>query len=250
MSLAPFGLHRASSSGFASGHDEIAAALGSEILSGARPPGSRMPSAGELYERFGVSRVLMREVVKTLAAKGMVASKSRVGTLVLQSTHWNMFDADVLRWRVNLGLDEGFRQHLVQIRRAVEPAAAALAASNRSDDQIADLRAALDAMTEANGDRRRFAEADLDFHIAVSAASGNPLFRSIAGVIETALGASFTLSSPVDPTGVSEIVSRHTAIVDAIEAGDRERAAEAMIHVIDAGFERSNPSGRAKRNDS
>ena len=238
---------RGSLAGFASGHDELASILGSEILSGSRAPGSRMPSAGELHDRFGVSRVLMREVIKTLAAKGMVASKSRSGTRVLDPSRWNWFDPDVLRWRVELGLDSAFLLHLAQIRRAVEPAASALAAANRGEQDLLDLRAALHAMVLANGDRRLFAQADLDFHIAVSAASGNPLFRSLAGVVETALSASFARSSPADSEGVAEIVSRHAAIVDAIEARDSERAAAAMVAVIEAGLERLLPPDEASK---
>ena len=249
MNVAQLRLHTAPGSGFASGHDDIAAILGSEILSGARQPGSRMPSAAELFERFGVSRVVMREVIKTLAAKGMVASKSRVGTLVLDPSRWNWFDPDVLRWRVSLGLDDTFRSHLVQIRRAMEPAAAALAARHRKESDIAELRAALDEMRQAGGDRHRFVAADLRFHIAVSAASSNPLFRSLAGVIETALSAAFALSSPADPAGVAEIASRHAAIVDAIEARNGEQAAAAMLHVIDAGHERSQGPTAVKESE-
>jgi DNA-binding FadR family transcriptional regulator len=221
-----------------SGHDEIAAILGAEILSGARPPGARMPTVAEMFERFGISRVLMREVIKTLTAKGMVASKSRVGTHVLDPSHWNWFDSDVLAWRVRLGLDAAFLAQLAEMRRAVEPAGAALAAKQHAPEHIADMRAALAAMAAAGNDRRGFAEADLDFHIAVSAASGNPLFRAFAGVVETALAASFTISFPADPQGVAENVARHRAIADAIAAGDAQAAAQAMLTVIDEGLAR------------
>jgi DNA-binding FadR family transcriptional regulator len=220
------------------GHDEIAAILGSEILSGARAPGSRMPTTAEMFERFGVSRVLMREVVKTLTAKGMVASKSRVGTHVLDSSHWNWFDSDVLGWRVRLGLDAGFLAQLADMRRAVEPAGAALAARHRAPEHVAQIWAALDAMGAAGNDRRAFAEADLDFHIAVASASGNPLFRAFAGVVETALAASFTISSPADSQTASDNVARHRAIADAIEAGNGPAAHQAMLTVIDEGLAR------------
>lgn len=226
------------------GHDEIAAILGSEILSGARPPGSRMPTLLEMFERFGVSRVLMREVIKTLTAKGMVASKSRVGTHVLDPSHWNWFDPDVLGWRVRLGLDAGFLAQLADMRRAVEPAGAALAARNRTPGHVADMRAAIEAMAAAGSDRRGFAEADLDFHIAVAAASGNPLFRAFAGVVETALAASFTISSPADPEAATENVARHRAIADAIAAGDADAARHAMLTVIDEGLARVSEERR------
>lgn len=222
----------------ATGHDEIAAILGSEILSGARAPGSRLPSAAELYERFGVSRVVLREVTKTLAAKGMIATKSRVGTQVLPSEHWNWFDPDVLAWRVRLGFDAAFVDQLAEMRRAVEPAGAALAAEHRTAEHIAGMRAALAAMAEAGSDRRAFAEADLDFHIAVAAASGNPLFRAFAGVVETALAGYFTISTPIQGAAVAANIARHAAIADAIEIGNAQAAARAMLSVIDEGLDR------------
>jgi|GraSoiStandDraft_4_1057263.scaffolds.fasta_scaffold294362_1 DNA-binding FadR family transcriptional regulator len=220
------------------GHDEIVAILGSEILSGARPPGSRIPSAAELYERFGVSRMLLREVTKTLAAKGMITAKTRVGTTVLPSEYWNWFDPDVLSWRVQLGLDPDLFGHLAEMRGGVEPVAAALAARRRTSAHIAQMRDALVRMASAGTDRRAFADADLRFHIAVAVASGNPLFRSFANVIETALGASLSLSAPIQLPEIDKIVGRHAAIADAIEAGDAAAAQRAMVSVIDDGLDR------------
>src|SRR4051794_13850112 len=188
------------------GHDEIVAILGSEILSGARPPGSRIPSAAELYERFGVSRMLLREVTKTLAAKGMITAKSRVGTTVLPSEYWNWFDPDLLSWRIRLGFDADFFGHLAEMRRGVEPTAAALAARRRAAAHIEEMRDALTCMAQAGTDRRTFADADLKFHIAVASASGNPLVRSFANVVETALAASFSLSAPIQHAEMEKIV--------------------------------------------
>ena len=220
------------------GHDEIVATLGAEILSGSLAPGSRIPTAEELQERFGASRVLMREVTKTLVAKGLVTAKSRVGTHVLAPEYWNWFDPDVLAWRVRLGLDREFFVHLGQLRLAVEPAAAAAAAKHRTDDDIAAMRKALSEMAEAGGDRRRFSAADLQFHIAVAAGSGNPLFRSFTAVVETALGAYLTLSAPPDAAILGASVRDHTRIADAIEDRDAARAAQEMQAVIDLGFSR------------
>ena len=219
------------------GHDEIATILGAEILSGSRRPGSRMPTAEELQERFGASRVLMREVTKTLVAKGMVTAKSRVGTHVLSPEYWNWFDPDVLAWRVRLGLDRQLFEHLGQLRRAVEPAAASAAAKHRTTADIAAMRDALEAMASAS-DQRAFSAGDLQFHIAVAAASGNPLFRSFTSVVETALGAYLSLSTPVDYAVMAVSAKQHARIADAIEAGDPDAAATAMLEVIDIGLGR------------
>src|SRR3546814_9529203 len=69
-----------------------------------------------------------------------VCSSDLVGTTVLDSSHWNFFDADVLSWKVSQGFDAHFRHDLTQVRLALEPAAAAEAAERRSDEDVADLR--------------------------------------------------------------------------------------------------------------
>src|SRR5262249_4340855 len=114
-----------------SSHDHIAEILGTEILQGIHAPGRNMPPEAELIERFQVSRTVLREVMKTLAAKGFVASKTRIGTRVLDPGNWNYFDADVLAWRVRIGLDDEFRLSLTEVRQAIEAVAAGLRARPR-----------------------------------------------------------------------------------------------------------------------
>jgi DNA-binding FadR family transcriptional regulator len=241
--LSRLALERAKSS-----HDQIAATLGTELLKGVHAPGANMPAEAELIERFRISRTVMREVMKTLAAKGFVISKTKVGTRVRDPVHWNYFDADVLAWRVRLGLDDEFMKSLTEVRRALEPAAAALAARRRSPTDIAHLRECVRRMARIDHTRQSFAEADLDFHLAIGSASGNPLMRSLASVIETALVASFAHSSPVDDAQDHEAtVNGHAAIVDAIESGEEQAAFEAILNVIDIGVNRIDVSRRKQR---
>ena len=222
-----------------SSHQQIARALGSEILAGVYPPGTTLPNETALLSRFHISRTVLREVIKTLTAKGLVVAKTRIGTRVVDPAHWNFFDAEVLSWKVGLGMDHAFRQSLVEVRRSIEPAAAALAAQRRTPEDLAALRACIAAMANPAHSRESFAEADRDFHLRVGAASGNPLMRSLAGVIETALIASFSLSSPTDaPDLQAGAVEAHKAIVDAIENRDAKGAELAMLAVIDVGHER------------
>jgi DNA-binding FadR family transcriptional regulator len=231
-----------------SSHDQVAATLGTEILKGIYPAGSNMPGESTLMDRFHVSRTVLREVMKTLAAKGFVVSKTRVGTRVRDPIHWNFFDADVLAWRVRIGLDDDFLASLTEVRRALEPAAAALAARRRSDADIVRLREHMIQMGRAAHTRQSFAECDLDFHLAIGVASGNPLMRSVASVIEAALVASFAHSSPVDDADDHErTVNAHAVIVDAIESRDEPAAAQAMLAVIDIGVERISSRKRLKR---
>jgi DNA-binding FadR family transcriptional regulator len=127
----------------------------------------------------------------------------------------------------------------VEIRRAVEPRAAALAAERATTEDIHELRVCIAKMRAEGHNSRSFAEADRDFHLAVGAASKNPLMRSMAAVIEVALIASFSLSSPVDRREQEvSTTDAHESIVDAIAAHDADAAAKAMMAVIDMGDER------------
>jgi DNA-binding FadR family transcriptional regulator len=222
-----------------SAHDRIVSVLGSEILKGTHRPGGNLPAESALIARFGVSRTVMREVTKTLAAKGLVISKTRIGTRVRDPVEWNLFDADVLAWRVRIGLDSDFVGSLTEIRRAVEPAAAALAAQRRSRADVVRLKQLIGDMALSGHSRKSFAAVDLALHLQVGVASGNPLMRSLGSVIEAALLSSFMYSSPVDdPRQHSASVRNHAAIVDAIEARDAQQAAAAMLNVINVGARR------------
>ena len=237
--VASFSRFNRSSENALSSHDQVARALASEILTGTYPPGSKIPGEAEILERFGISRTVLREVLKTLAAKGLVVSKTRVGTKVLEQSQWNFFDSDMLSWKCALGMDDGFRRDLAEIRLAIEAQAAALAAERRTDAQLAALRAAVARMQDETTDSRGFAEADLAFHQLLVACSGNSLMHSISAVIETALVASFTISSPVDDAATHrQVVASHARIVDALERRDARAASDAVAVVIDAGLDR------------
>src|ERR1700733_1920996 len=233
-----------------SSHDQIAAILGTQVLGGGDRPGDNMQQEPDLIRRFQVSRTVMREVMKTLSAKGLVVSKTRIGTRVRDPLHWNYFDVDVLVWRVRIGLDDEFMRSLTEIRRALEPAAAGLAAQRRTATDITHLREYVREMGRSGHSRQSFAEADLDFHLAIAIASGNPLLRSMASVIEAALAAPFSHSSPIDDASDHEVtVNSPAAIFDAIEARDEKAAAAAMLKVIDIGVRRID-STRKKRGAS
>src|SRR5690606_9627406 len=201
-----------------------------------------------LMKRFRVSRTVLREVMKTLSAKGLVVLKTRVGTRVLNSSSWNFFDAELLAWRVEMGLDEEFRRSLNEIRLAVEPAAAALAAQRRDRVHLQQLRDCVRRMGESIGDRDRFAEADLEFHQLIGIASGNPMMRSLAAVIEAALFASFSQNTPVEDAGdLRQTTASHNAVVQAIAARNGARARSAMVRVISIGQARIAKRTRGRK---
>lgn len=220
-------------------HQNVLHRLGLSIVSGEYPENAILPGDVELLARFGVSRTVLREAMKTLSAKGMIHARARVGTRVLERRHWNYFDPDILYWHAETGIDKSFLTHLAEMRMAFEPEAAALAARRRTDTQVAELFSWIAKMDSAQSSGGDFVEADLCFHVAIAEASGNPLMRSMSALIEVALEITFLVSSPIPNTVMhARSVARHRAIAEAIEAQDDDAARVAMRAVIRQGSKR------------
>ena len=209
------------------------------IVGGNHPEKSILPGDAELMERFGVSRTVLREAMKTLSGKGLIQAKARIGTRVRPRSDWNLFDADVLIWHARNGFDADFLTYLGEMRLALEPEAAALAAQRRTPLQLQHLYSWVEKMGADDVSAAEFVRADLNFHLAVAGAAANPFLRSISTLIEVALVAMLTISSPIeDPTEHAQSVSAHRAIADAIARRDADKAREAMRVVIGQGIER------------
>ncbi|MGY2051445.1 FadR/GntR family transcriptional regulator [Methylobacterium sp. JK268] len=220
-------------------HAVVARAIAIDIIAGRYAEGARLPGDAELLDLFGVSRPVLRESVKTLVAKGLLTTRARIGTVVRQRGAWNMFDPDVLAWHLETGIDRRFVADLAEIRLAVEPRAAELAAARRSEADLAAMRDGLARMVREPSGSAGFAEGDLDLHIAVATASGNPFMRAIEGVVDAALRATFRLCAPVREEDRQLTLALHTRIVETIAAHDAPQAAEAMRAVILNGLSRS-----------
>lgn len=221
-------------------HNQLIWTLGVDIVSGRYPEGATLPGDTELQRQHGVSRTVIREALKTLAAKGLIEARTRIGTRVRPRQHWNLFDADVLAWHFEAGADLAFLGSLAEMRLAIEPEAAAHAARRRTDRQAQTLFDWADRMSDPDSTAETFARADLEFHRAVADASGNPFMRSISALVELALMASFTLSSPVaDRAAFERSVAVHRAIATAIHDGDAEGARAAMRQAIEDGYGRT-----------
>ena len=222
-----------------SSHAMVVEALGQAIVAGEIGEGEVLPGDQELMARFGVSRTVLREAMKTLAAKKLVAAKARVGTSVRRREDWNFTDGDVIGWRLRSGADPEFLEHLTEMRLALEPTTAALAARRATAEEILNIYRLAAQMENPSHTRETIARADLDFHLAIARMSRNPFIRSVSSLIEAALAVSFQLSSPaLSPAGISECASNHLRIAHAIAARDEAQAAEAMRRVILTGVER------------
>jgi len=215
--------------------------IGLRVIGGIYSEGEVLPGDADLMQDFKVSRTVLRETMKTLAGKGLLPAKSRIGTRVRPRSEWHLFDPDVLRWHARTGFDAGLIAALSEIRLIVEVEAAALAARRRKPEQLAALYQLADRMAAAHSSRRDFVDADLLLHLEIGRVAGNPFLPALSSLIEVALVAALTRSSPVDEDGgVAMSAAAHRAIVDAIAQGDETAARSAMRNVIDEGIRRAS----------
>ncbi len=212
-------------------HGRVAHEIGRQIVSGAIAEGELLPHEEELAETHDVSRQAVREALKVLAAKGLIAARRRIGTVVAPRRNWNLLDPDVLAWHGPAGVTPDFLSDLIELRFLIEPSAAELAAHRATSQQCARIGAALDKMKRGRHDLRLFDAGDVAFHVAVFAASGNSLIDRMSTIIAPLLQASFGLQNSVT-TSVDDAIDNHEAIYRAIADGDAEAARDAMERVL------------------
>ncbi len=119
-------------------HGRVLDTLGPAITAGEYPPGSVLRT-DELAQHFEVSRSVMREAVRVLESMHLVESRRRVGVTVRPESEWNVYDPQVIRWRLT-GADRARQlRSLTVLRSAIEPVAAGLAARYATAEQCAEL---------------------------------------------------------------------------------------------------------------
>lgn len=213
-------------------HGRIAHEIGGMILRGDLAPGEVLPGEVALGQEFGVSRTVLREAIKVLAAKGMVESKTKIGTRVRERGHWNMLDPDVLSWSLASQDAESYATDVTEMRYILEPAGAALAAERATPQQKRHIRAAYEAMEQAGEDQERSIQHDLRFHQAILEATGNAFLASMGHVIESALAFSFKLSGQARETRTYSL-PLHKVVLERIEKGDARGAQAAMLRLLE-----------------
>ena len=176
-------------------HAKVVEQLGLSIVGGRFGIGEPLPGDTELEAEYGVSRSVLREAMKTLAAKGLVIAKSRVGTRVTDRCHWNLIDEDVLRWHFRTGVTREFIDHLYDVRLVLEPAAAGFAAMRATAEDCEQLRGYANLLGSNDLDWPSQVEADLRFHVLLTIVGGNPFLESMIGFIKASLDGAFTWRS-------------------------------------------------------
>jgi len=204
-------------------------ALGREIVTGGYDR-RRFPTEKELAEQQHVSRSVTREAVKMLSAKGLLAARPPTGTWVQPPSSWNLFDTDVLRWLLERKFSLALLRQFSELRVAIEPAAAALAALAADDQALEAIRAGYTRMVAAEAGEDDSLEADIAFHIAVLNASANPFYMQFRDVVATALQSSIRFTNRFQ--GRTASLPAHHAVLAGIEAKDPGAARDAMTAII------------------
>lgn len=216
--------------------EQIVDAIGRDIVTGKLDPGSALPGEEALLAQYGVSRTVLREALQVLAAKGMIESRQKRGTSVTLPEKWHQLDPSVLGWHSQLSANAPVLLDLMEVRRIVEPAAAALAATRFSKEDKARITSAYAEMANA-ADRRdteTFIAADLEFHSAILSATHNRFLAPLAHAIRATMLASLHLTNSRPDENLSISLPLHQKVLDAILQGDATLASSAMLeHLVD-----------------
>jgi DNA-binding FadR family transcriptional regulator len=212
-------------------HSLIARGVGERILGGEFAPGTLLPNEAEWGRIYGASRTAVREAIKSLAAKGLIASRPKIGSRVEPRSRWNLLDRDVLAWHRSATDRKAFLLSTQEFRRIVEPGIAELAARKRTTPQIDALVGALDDMRGAKT-HPEMVKADVLFHETLLASANNDLLVPFGILVDETLANLFDFTTQRNPH-YRQALKLHEAIARAVIAGDPAEARKAMLVLLD-----------------
>lgn len=204
-----------------------------EIVNDLFPAGTFLPGEVELVERFGVSRGVVRECLRGLEERRMVAVRHGKGAQVLSPDDWDVFDSSVFAAVVESPRGTGLLSEYLECRKLLEVQGAALAAQRATPSRLRDLEVSYQRLStiaqQQRGDRQSdndYHDADIGFHSALAAASGNRALARLVYEIHRSLLPRQILARP--DRRRDEILSEHERILVAVRNGDERAAAAAM----------------------
>jgi DNA-binding FadR family transcriptional regulator len=213
-------------------HGTIARDLGVQIVSGRYKPGDILNGEIDASDRLQVSRTAYREAVRILAAKGLVESRPKVGTRVSPQSRWHMLDPDVLSWIFEFEPDDTLLANLFELRKIVEPEAAALAALRRTDEELQAMEKALHNMATHSLASEAGRLADQEFHSAMLRASHNAFIVSLTSGVGAAVSWTTIFKQRHNPLRRDPIPD-HQRVYDAVKASDPKAAHAAMMNLVE-----------------
>jgi DNA-binding FadR family transcriptional regulator len=226
---------------------KIAADLGARIVQGRSKPGTILDGEVEASDRRKVSRSAYREAIRILTAKGLVSSRPKAGTRVNEQSEWHLLDPDVLNWMFAHEPPAELLSNLFELRKLMEPEAAALAAERRSLEQLNRMGMALEVMGRETLHTVEGRQADNVFHAVLLASTGNPFLVSLSGSVTAAVAWSTMFKERTERLR-RDAVPDHVRVYEAIAARNPAAARAAMIALIDLAYtdtaQRKKPRGR------
>ncbi|MET0865825.1 MAG: FadR/GntR family transcriptional regulator [Nakamurella sp.] len=200
------------------------------VLDGTYPPGGSLPSEAEIANRFDVSRLTVREAIRTLASTNVIDVQQGKSSVINPADKWSPLDPRLLQARGQVtGQPMLLPRKLIEARRTVEAGVAELAAGRRTDEHIGQLTQHLDTMQQAHNDSdvARFVEADLAFHQTLFDAVDNVFLDAVFEPLAKVLHTLRTTTSSV-PDIREHAIDWHGRILAAVAEGDPDGSREAM----------------------
>jgi GntR family transcriptional repressor for pyruvate dehydrogenase complex len=208
--------------------DEAIERIKEMIVSGELRPGDRLPKEADLAERLGLSRNSLREAVRALSLIRILDVRQGDGTYVTS------LQPEVLLDTVGFVLDfhrDDSVLHLLEVRRILEPAATAIAATRMTDDQLAELGRLVDPVGAAI-DLNALIAADLEFHRLIAVGSGNPVLASLMESLSAPTLRARVWRGLTQEGAVTRTQEQHQAIHQALVAREPELARSwATVHI-------------------
>lgn len=209
----------------------IAGKLRARITDGALQPGDQLPGHRDLAAEFGVSLSSAREAISMLVGDGLIETRAGRGTFVAEPSRLPARAGEAPH--VDITREE--IEELIEARELLGLSIVAMAAERASAAQIARLRQAVERMQEAVADPDLYPEADVGFHLALAEAAGNRFLVKAVEDIRELLRRDIELSAGAGIRRFGSLqysVDSHSALVDAIEAGDPDAARRVLFDIM------------------
>ncbi|GAD15377.1 gntR family transcriptional regulator [Geobacillus kaustophilus GBlys] len=210
-------------------YEEVAEAIFDMIKNGELKPGDKLDSVQQLAEQFQVGRAAIREALTALKAMGLIELKQGEGTYVRE------FDPTVMTFPLSIAvlMNKEDIWHLLEVRKLLEAGAASLAAAKRTDRDLDAMTEALRQMKEGIGSDELGEKADLAFHMAIAAASQNPMLvsimNSVSGMIVETMRETRRIWLFSKQTTTEKLLAEHQAIFEAIRDQNPDAARTRML---------------------
>ena len=212
---------------------EVRREIGRRIAGGHYREREVFDDEANLAEKFGVERPIVDQAVASVAAKGLIESRSNGRNYVTRRETWPLIDAEVLNWHFFADPEPAFIRQLVEFRFMIEPMAANWSARYGTEEQHEEIAQATNRMINGVAEADNFIIFDAQFHRAVLSGTGNDLMTSTSNMLFSAMICAIELDSSDVETN-SMLVPYHTDILKLIQDRDPEGAEESMrVHILE-----------------